>query len=201
MRFITLSFAIAVFITMAAFTNTKTLVVTSTAFTNNGMIPAKYSCLGQEASPPLNVTNIPEGARSLVLIVDDPDAPVKLAVVRQATKGNKKHAKKKPVTKVANTGAAQQNTFTHWIIWNLDVDGHIPENFRNDYEGMNGVQKNGYVGMCPPAGTHHYHFKVYALDIKLNMPRTTNKAAIEKVMEGHILAWGDLVGTFDKTYR
>jgi len=57
------------------------------------------------------------------------------------------------------------------------------------------------MGMCPPTGAHHYHFKVYALDTKLSIPRTTDKAALEKVMQGHILAWGELVGVFDKTYR
>ena len=172
MRIMSFSLAAVAIMSLAAFMPKKNLTVTSTAFANNGMIPAKYSCMGQEASPPLTIADIPAGTRSLAIIVHDPDAPMK-------------------------------GGFTHWVIWNIDPSStSIPENFKNEDEGLNGMKKPGYKGMCPPTGTHHYHFMVYALDVKLSIDKkTTDKAALEKVMEGHILASGDLVGTFDKSYR
>ena len=202
MRLLITSLAIMILITMAAFSNNKTLTVTSSAFTNNGTIPVKYTCVGQQASPPLTIGNVPEGAKSLAIIVDDPDAPIKQAVPAPAAtkaKHKKGAAAKHPKTE---TSQAPATYFTHWIIWNIDVDGGtLPENFKNDDEGMNSAQHVGYIGMCPPTGTHHYHFKVYALDAKLNISKNSDKAALEKVMQGHILAWGELVGTFNKTYR
>ncbi len=203
MRILVTSLALMTLIGMAAFTTNKTLTVTSTGFTNNGTIPVKYTCVGQQASPPLTVGNVPEAAKSLVIIVDDPDAPLKQpAAAKPATtktKGKKSAPAKKAKTETAQAPAGY---FTHWLIWNIDVDGGtIPENFKNDNEGMNSAQQIGYVGMCPPTGTHHYHFKVYALDTKLNIPKQSDKAALEKVMQGHILAWGEMVGTFNKTYR
>ena len=172
MRILTISLAAFIVITMAAFTAKKSLTVTSSAFASNGMIPAKYSCLGQEASPPLTIGNIPDGTKSLAIIVHDPDAPM--------------------------TGG-----FTHWVVWNIDpTTTNIPENYKSSDEGLNGMKQKGYKGMCPPRGTHHYHFMVYALDVKLSIDKsTTGKAELEKVMAGHILAQGDLVGTFDKSYR
>jgi len=105
---------------MAAFTNTKTLTVTSYAFTNNGNIPVKYTCVGQQASPPLSIGNIPEGAKSLAIIVDDPDAPIKPATPPPAAKT--KH--KKTTTPVKHTKpvtAPPPVYFTHWLMWNIDV--------------------------------------------------------------------------------
>ena len=171
MRIITISLAAFIIMTITAFTDNKHLTVTSSAFVNNGMIPVKYTCLGQQASPPLTIANIPEGTKSLAIIVHDPDAPMK-------------------------------GGFTHWVILNIEPETKtVPENFKNDDEGQNSMQQRGYMGMCPPKGAHHYHFMVYALDVKLNLDKKTNKAALEKVMNGHILAQGDLVGTFDKSYR
>jgi phosphatidylethanolamine-binding protein (PEBP) family uncharacterized protein len=201
MRILTASLAILILVTMAAFTSNKTLTVTSYAFTNNGNIPVKYTCVGQQASPPLNIGNIPEGAKSLVIIVDDPDAPIKPAATAPIVT-NAKHKKTAPAKHPKKVTETPPAYFTHWLMWNIDVDGgSIPENFKNDNEGTNSAQQIGYAGICPPTGTHHYHFKVYALDIKLNIPKTTDKAALEKVMQGHILAWGELVGVFNKTYR
>jgi phosphatidylethanolamine-binding protein (PEBP) family uncharacterized protein len=203
MRLITTCVAILVLATMAAFTSNKTLTVTSYAFTNNGNIPVKYTCVGQQASPPLSIGNIPAGAKSLAIVVDDPDELIKpVATAAPATKSKAKHKKPTTPKHPATESKPDPGCFTHWVIWNIDVDGgSIPENFKNDNEGTNSAQQIGYAGLCPPTGTHHYHFKVYALDTKLNIPKSSDKAALEKVMQGHIVAWGELVGVFNKTYR
>lgn len=156
--------ALTVLTSFKANTNIK---ISSPAFADDGMIPEKYTCEGANTSPELNVTDIPAGAKSLAIILHDPDAPIK-------------------------------GGFTHWVIWNLNVDGRIPENYQGGEQGMNGAQKKGYIGMCPPSGTHHYHFMVYALDTKLNLSRTAGKDALEKAMQGHVLAKGDLVGLYKK---
>jgi len=88
--------------------------------------------------------------------------------------------------------------FTHWVMWNINVNGTITENFKSAMQGLNGAQKIGYAGMCPPTGTHHYHFKVYALDTKLNLIVNADKTTLEDAMKGHILAEGDLVGLYKK---
>ena len=166
-RFISITFFLFIIIIMTSFINKTRLTVTSTSFTGNGLIPAKYSCEGEEISPPLNISGIPAGTKSLALIVHDPDAPVK-------------------------------GGFTHWVVWNMDISGNIPENFKNAEQGLNGTKKQGYKGMCPPSGTHHYHFKAYALDTRLNIDINTDKAGLEKAMSGHILAEGELIGLYAK---
>lgn len=143
------------------------LTVTSTSFQNNASIPMKYSCEGEETSPPLQVTGIPSEAKSLAIILHDPDAG--------------------------------QNGFTHWVAWNINVDGNIREGFKGGNQGKNGAGQSGYKGMCPPTGTHHYHFMVYALDTMLDIDDNTGKTGLEKSMEGHILAQGELVGLYKKT--
>lgn len=153
---------------MTAFVSIGKLTVTSTAFTNNGMIPEKYSCEGGESSPPVHIGRIPAGTKSLALIVHDPDAP-------------------------------RKNGFTHWVLWNVHPDGNIPENYKGASQGMNSGEKNGYKGICPPDGVHHYYFRVYALDTKLNLDQNTDKTLLEKAMEGHILAEGELIGLYRKT--
>jgi Raf kinase inhibitor-like YbhB/YbcL family protein len=172
MRLFSLFITVCVIAVMSAFVTDNNLSVTSSVFANNGMIPVKYTCLGQQASPPITVKNVPAGTKSLALIVHDPDAPMK-------------------------------GGFTHWLVWNIEpATTTIAENFRNDFEGLNSAKEKGYKAMCPPTGTHHYHFTVYALDVLLNIDKgTTTKASLEKIMQGHILASGDLVGTYDKSYR
>ena len=144
------------------------LVVTSSSFKEGGMIPSKYSCEGTEVSPPLNISNIPSAAKSLALIVHDPDAPMK-------------------------------GGFTHWVVWNIDVKGYLKEGFKNANEGLNSAKQVGYKGMCPPSGTHHYHFKVYALDEMLELDQNNDKESLEKRMQGHILDEGELIGLYKKT--
>ena len=153
---------------MASFSNHDKLNVTSPAFRNNGIIPARFSCEGNEASPPLHIDNVPAGAVALALIVHDPDAPKK-------------------------------GGFTHWVMWNLPVDGTIPENFKGAEQGYNGGNQPGYKGMCPPSGTHHYNFIAYALDTKLTLPAQTDKDGLEKAIKGHIVAQGQLTGLFSKS--
>jgi len=206
MRNTTILLSSLVFLTLTSLTKIKSLTVTSTAFTNNGNIPVKYTCTGQQVSPPLNIANIPTEAKSLVIIVCDPDAPTKIttSVTKSHTLGTK--GKKKVInTKESRTmDACTADGFTHWILWNVDISeaSHlIPEDFRGDNVGQNSSGTSGYVGMCPPTGTHHYHFMVYALDTKLNVDKKITKSGMEKVMQGHILAKGELVGLYNKTYK
>lgn len=149
------------------FTASPNLTVTSMAFKNNGMIPAKYTCEGQDINPPLQISHIPSGTKTLAMTVHDPDAP-------------------KP------------GGVTHWVIWNLPTDGKITENFRGGTPGLNSDHKNAYKGACPPDGTHHYNFKVYALNTVLNLPSGTDQAGLEKALKGHVLAEGSLTGLYKK---
>ncbi|WP_461448775.1 YbhB/YbcL family Raf kinase inhibitor-like protein [Mucilaginibacter sp.] len=87
---------------------------------------------------------------------------------------------------------------THWVAWNLPVNGTIPENFVGGKQGYNSDKKTGYKAPCPPEGTHRYTFKVYALDELLTLDTTTDKPALEKAMKGHILAQGELIGLYSK---
>jgi len=153
---------------MTSVTNDKDLSVTSSAFLANSIIPAKYSCEGDEASPPLHINNVPTSAKSLALIVHDPDA--------QSPGG-----------------------FTHWVVWNIDTTSDIPENYKGGSQGLNGAMLHGYKGMCPPSGTHHYHFMVYALDTKLDIDKNTDKHGLEKAMKGHIISHAELIGLYKKT--
>jgi Raf kinase inhibitor-like YbhB/YbcL family protein len=146
------------------------LTITSTAFKANEMIPGKYTCRGSNFNPPLHIDGMPDGAKSFTIIVDDPDAPVK-------------------------------GGFTHWLAWNLDqtmID--VIENYKGGTQGLNEAnKKKGYYGPCPPQGTHHYHFRVYALDKRLTVPATCDKARLLAAMQGHILAQGELIGLYTKT--
>lgn len=151
---------------LAAWGNSATLTVTSSAFEANGFIPEKYTCKGENINPALSVAGVPEGTQSLALIMDDPDAP--------------------------------NGDFVHWVMWNIPIGGVIAENSAPGEQGLNGRKENKYTGPCPPSGTHHYHFKVYALDSRLDLVAGTNKQALLQAMEGHILASGELVGLFRK---
>lgn len=142
----------------------KELTVMSPVFENNGFIPAKYTCDGDDVNPPLKIEGLPSGTQSLVLIVDDPDAPM--------------------------------GTWDHWIVWNIKPLEKIEENSVPGIEGLNSFNKHSYGGPCPPSGTHRYYFKVYALDTKLNLNPNSRKKDVEKAMEGHILAKGEIVGRY-----
>jgi len=142
------------------------LAITSPAFENNRPIPSKYTCDGDDVSPPLNVEGSPEGTESLVLIVDDPDAPM--------------------------------GTWDHWVVWNILPTEKIEENSVPGTEGLNDFRRHSYGGPCPPSGTHRYFFKVYALKTKLNLSPDSRKKDIERAMEGHILAKGEIVGLYSR---
>jgi Raf kinase inhibitor-like YbhB/YbcL family protein len=144
------------------------LVVKSPVFENNQLIPAKYTCDGDNVNPPLTIEGVPEGAKSLVLIVDDPDCP---------------------------TG-----TWNHWLVWNIPpTTRKIEENKVPGTEGISTYRKHAYGGPCPPSGTHRYFFKVYALDAKLDLTANAEKKDVEKAMEGHVLAEGELVGLYRRS--
>jgi Raf kinase inhibitor-like YbhB/YbcL family protein len=169
MRLLTTLSILGTIAAISSFSYSPKLKITSTGFADNGSIPSKYSCEGEEVSPPLLIADVPSGTKSLAIILHDPDA-------------------------------SGEGGFTHWVVWNIDPgDNNIPENFKGAQQGLNGAGQPGYKGMCPPSGTHHYHFMVYALDTKLDIDQKTNKAGLEKSMQGHILAQGDLVGLYKKT--
>ncbi len=141
------------------------LTAKSPVFENNNPIPRKYSCDGEEVNPPLTIENIPASAKTLALIIEDPDAP--------------------------------RGTFDHWIVWNIPPTGKIEENTVPGIEGVNSGGQRTYVGMCPPSGSHRYFFKIYALDSRLDLkPQATRKKDLEKAMQGHVLAKGELIGTY-----
>jgi len=146
---------------------TITLTITSPNFTENGMIPSKYTCEGESTSPALHITGLPTNTKTLAIVLHDPDAQ-------------------------------REGGFTHWVAFNIDPVADIPEKFTGGIQAMNGANKPGYIGPCPPTGTHHYHFTIYAVDSKLNLESTAGKAELEKALVGHILAKGELVGLYKK---
>ena len=155
-----------------------TFSLTSDAFADGGEIPARYTCEGEDLAPALRWTGIPNGTRSLVLIVDDPDAP---------------------------DPAAPKMTWVHWVLYNIPADAlgldegvNAPGLPQGTCEGLNDWKKLGYGGPCPPVGRHRYFFKLYALDTTLALATTAIKADVEAAMQGHILAQAELVGTYIK---
>ena len=115
----------------------------------------------------MTIEGVPEETKTLVLIVDDPDAPM--------------------------------GTWDHWIVWNIPPTSKIEENTVPGTEGMNDFRRRSYGGPCPPYGTHRYFFKVYALDTQLDLKSNSTKKDVEKAMEGHILAEGELVGLYRRS--
>jgi hypothetical protein len=143
--------------------------ISSSAFQANAGIPTKYSCQGDGINPPLTFSEVPSDAKSLVLIVDDPDAPM--------------------------------GTFVHWVVFNIPpTTKEIAEHNSpaNSIQGLNGTKKPGYIAACPPSGTHHYFFKLYALDTELSLDETADKEKVGAAMQGHILDQAQLVGLYTK---
>jgi Raf kinase inhibitor-like YbhB/YbcL family protein len=154
--------------------NVMEIKVTSSAFTEGGMIPSKYTCDGQDISPPLEWDAVPEGAKSIALISDDPDAPM----------GTWVH------WVLFNLPAE-----TRKLEENIPPDKTLPNGAR---QGTTDFRRVGYGGPCPPGGTHRYFFKIYALDTKLDLAAGAKKAELLSAMEGHILGQGQLIGKYKR---
>jgi Raf kinase inhibitor-like YbhB/YbcL family protein len=154
------------------------LVLTSSAFTQQGSIPQQYTCQGRDVSPPLSWSGAPEGTKGFVLIVDDPDAP---------------------------DPAAPKRTWVHWVLYAIPAGtSSLPEAIApaklpaGTREGTNDWNRTGYGGPCPPVGRHRYFHKLYALDAELPDLGPARKAEVEKAMEGHVIAKAELIGTYQK---
>ncbi|MBU0469901.1 MAG: YbhB/YbcL family Raf kinase inhibitor-like protein [Nanoarchaeota archaeon] len=142
--------------------------ILSSAFDDGDEIPIKYTCDDEDISPPLEFSDIPEEAKSLVLILDDPDAP--------------------------------KETWTHWLVFNIPVNATEVDEGKEPKgtAGENSWGKLGYGGPCPPDGEHKYIFKLFALDLKLDLPEGSNKNDVEAAMEGHILEKAELIGKYER---
>ncbi len=157
--------------------------ISSPAFVHGGEIPMIYTCEGDNISPPLRWQDIPAGAKSLVLIVDDPDAP---------------------------DPANPRMTWVHWVLYDLppackgldqgagNREGALPPGTGN---GLNDWGRVGYGGPCPPIGTHRYFFKLYALDTVLQFSEPPVKAQVESAMQGHVMEKAVLMGRYHKQGR
>jgi len=145
------------------------LKLTSPVFENNSPLPPRYTCDGENINPPLTIKNVPRKAKSLALLLDDQDAP--------------------------------RGSYVHWIVWNIDPE---TKDIKEDsvpadaVEGTNDFKKRNYGGPCPPTRAHRYVFKLYALDIRLNLEASSTKAALEKTMKGHILAQTQLLTSYKR---
>ena len=154
------------------------MTITSDVFEHDGRIPRRYTCEGVDVSPPLAWTGLPDGTRSLVLIVDDPDAP---------------------------DPANPRMTWVHWVLYDIPAaavglaeavaPAALPAGTR---EGVNDWKRTGYGGPCPPIGRHRYFHKLSALDTELGDLGRATKADVERAMRGHVLAEAVLIGTYKK---
>ncbi len=147
------------------------ITVSSQAFANRGAIPSRFTCSGADVSPQLSWTGVPGSAQSVAVTVIDPDAPGR--------------------------------PFVHWLIFNLPAGtSDLPEGASatgGAVQGRNDFGSNSYRGPCPPPGSpHHYHFTVYALDGKVSLPNGASEPSFRDAIKGHVLASGELVGTFKR---
>ena len=156
--------------------------ISSPAFEANQTIPSKYTCDGENINPPLQIADVPANTKSLVLISDDPDAPM----------GTWAHWIVWNIT--PHTKEIQENTIPKLAPW----DPASPATPIPAIEGVTSFGKFGYGGPCPPSGTHRYFFKLYALDSILDLPTSAKAADIEKAMKGHILDKTELIGLYKR---
>jgi len=154
------------------------LALSSPAFAPGGEIPALFTCEGRDLSPALDWTGVPEAAQSLVLIVDDPDAP---------------------------DPKAPRMTWVHWVLYNLPPSARgLPQGVAakdlpaGTKQGTNDFKRTAYGGPCPPIGRHRYFHKLYALDVVLPGLGAGTKAQVEAAMKGHVIAHTELMGTYQK---
>lgn len=158
------------------------LTISSSAFRHNEDIPARYTCDDEDMSPPLAWGDVPAGARSLVLIVDDPDAP---------------------------DPNAPRMTWVHWLLYNMPPDtSGLAEDLTPEedlptgtLEGINDWKRTGYGGPCPPVGRHRYFFRIIALDTLLPDLGRPTRLTLEQAMHGHILAHAELIGRYQRTNK
>lgn len=144
--------------------------ITSEAFSNNGKIPEKYTCDGENISPPLEILQVPEGSKSLVLIMDDPDS-------------------------VKSTG----KIWDHWVLFNIPTDVfEIEEDTDIGIKGMNSFENKGYGGACPTSGEHSYLFRLYAIDTELDLKEGASKTEVEEMMKEHIIETAELIGRYSR---
>lgn len=155
------------------------LTITSREFSHLGSIPKRFTCDGEDISPPLEWSGLPDGTKSIVLIVDDPDAP---------------------------DPAAPKMTWVHWVVYNMPPDvsglaeGIGPSDLpKGTKAGLNDWKRTGYGGPCPPIGRHRYFHKLYALDVVLPDLGTPTKGKLEKAMAGHILSQTELIATYQRS--
>ena len=154
----------------------RDLEVTSTAFQDGDMLPEKYTADGADISPPLTIKNINPEGETIAVIMDDPDAPV--------------------------------GTFTHWMIWNIPVDKNdIPEDVPKDkkvdsladaVQGYNDFGEVGYRGPAPPSGVHNYHFKIYILDQKIDIPFDSSKQKLVNTLKDNLLQKTEIVAKYER---
>lgn len=147
------------------------LTLTSSDFQANGSIPSQYTCEGKNLSPALSWQNAPNKTQSYAIILDDPDAP--------------------------------NGTWNHWIIFNIPATTQSLTRAQSTFPagtllGKNSWQHTHYDGPCPPSGTHHYYFQLYALDKALNLATGATKADVLQAMKNHVLATSSLMGTYSK---
>jgi len=151
------------------------LELSCSAFNEGGTVPKQYSCSGEDISPPLNWSGVPIKTKSLALVMDDPDAPA--------------------------------GTWVHWVLYNIPAEvTSLPAGIPKiatvpniGTQGNNDFRRIGYGGPCPPPGKpHRYFFKLYALDTTLNLNPGTTKVAVERALQGHILAQGQLMGKYGR---
>ncbi len=147
--------------------------LTSSAFQNEGKIPSKYTCDGDNISLPLSISDVPAEAKSLVLIMDDPDVPKEVR---------------------------EDGVWDHWVVFNMPTDvKEIPEGQEppgTPGKGTNG--ETGYYGPCPPDREHRYFIRLYALDTTLDLPEGSDKVTVERAMTNHAIDKDYLMGTYER---
>jgi Raf kinase inhibitor-like YbhB/YbcL family protein len=149
------------------------LMLKSSAFSNEAEIPRQHTCEGADSAPALEWSGAPAGTKSFALIVDDPDAP---------------------------DPKAPKMTYVHWVLYDIPagvsrLDGKAPA---GAHDGVNDWKRTGYGGPCPPIGRHRYFFKLYALDVMLGNLGQATKSTVEAAMKGHVLEQATLMGTYQK---
>ena len=146
------------------------MILTSPAFDSGESIPKKYTCDGGEFNPELQIQNVPSGTKSLALVMRDPDAPM-------------------------------PGGFTHWVVWNIDPKTSVIKEESvppGATEGQNSSGNVGYAGPCPPSGTHHYHFQLYALSDMLDLSTAASVSDAQAQIDQHLVEQTELIGLYSR---